>query len=101
MRSSSAAQRSTIAVRASIVSSYVPTATCGDATSQRDYRLGLGHLGDALAAVVDEIGLHHDRRAPNVQWSARGVDGPLAHTAEEVGLRLDRRGVRPRRQVEE
>ena len=73
----------------------------GDATSLREHGLGLGHLGDALAAVVEEIGLHHDRRAPDVQRAARGVDAPLAHAAEEVGLRLDRRGVRPRRQVEE
>ena len=62
-------------------------------------RLGLRDLRNQPPGVGAHLGLHHDRRATNVQRSGRCRQLAAADPAEEVGLRLD--GGRPRRTLGE
>src|SRR4029453_7711531 len=50
---------------------------------------------------VEEVGLHHDRALAAMQRPRTGEHGALSDRAQEVRLRLDGRGGRAGRQVEE
>jgi len=41
--------------------------------------------------AIAQVRLHDDHRAADVERARDGLDAPLAHRAEEVRLRFDRR----------
>src|SRR5205807_548511 len=69
--------------------------------SARQHGLGLGRLTHPPPAGIDEVGLHHDHRAADVQRTGDGLDVTVADGAEEVRLRLDGAGAGAGGEVEE